>query len=99
MPISAALPLRFAKSIFSNRTLIAFAIALMFLLASVCQAQTYLNSTGVPTFSTLSTVENGVVNLSNGNLHLEIDLGAFPQRGRVKLAAKLVYDSRIWQVV
>jgi hypothetical protein len=71
----------------------------MFLLASACQAQTYLNATGVPTFSTLSTVENGFVNLGNGNLHLEIDLGTFPQRGKVRLTAKLVYDSRIWQVV
>ncbi|HMC29601.1 MAG TPA: hypothetical protein VKL99_02120, partial [Candidatus Angelobacter sp.] len=69
------------------------------LLASAAQAQTYLNSTGVPTFSTLTKVENGFVNLGNGNLHLEIDLGTFPQRGKTKLTAKLVYDSRIWQVV
>src|SRR5712671_8123659 len=99
MPVSAALPTRCAKSTFSSRTIIAFAIALMFLLACVCQAQTYLNATGIPTFATTSKVENGFVNLGNGNLHLEIDLGTFPQRGQIKLGAKLVYDSRIWQVV
>jgi hypothetical protein len=71
----------------------------MFLLPNLCQAQTYLNSTGVPTFATTSKVENGFVNLGNGNLHLEIDLGSFPQRGPIKLGAKLVYDSRIWQIV
>ena len=87
MPVPAALPTRCAKSIFSSRTFIAFTTTLLFLLASVCQAQTYLNSTGVPTFATTSKVENGFVNLGNGNLHLEIDLGSFPQRGPIKLDA------------
>src|SRR5579864_6266176 len=99
MPVSAASPTCCAKSILSSRTLIALAIILMFLLPNLCQAQTYLNSTGVPTFATTSKVENGFVNLGNGNLHLEIDLGTFPQRGQVKFSAKLVYDSRIWQIV
>jgi hypothetical protein len=58
------------------------AIMLMFLLPNLCQAQTYLNSTGVPTFATISKVENGFVNLGNGNLHLEIDLGTFPAKGK-----------------
>jgi hypothetical protein len=98
MPVSAALPTRCAKSFLSSRTLIALAITLMFLLPNLCQAQTYLNSTGAPAFATTSKVENGFVNLGNGNLHLEIDLGAFPQRGSIKLGAKLVYDSRIWQI-
>jgi len=52
----------------------------------------------MPTFGIPSPVENGYVNLSNGNLHLEFDLGTFPQRGKKQLTAKLVYDSRIWQV-
>src|SRR6266571_7285856 len=99
MPVSAALPTPCARSTFSGGALSAFAITVIFLLPCIGRAQTYLNATGVPTFSTLSTVENGFVNLGNGNLHLEIDLGTFPQRGKVRLAAKLVYDSRIWQVV
>jgi YD repeat-containing protein len=63
------------------------------------RAQTYLNATGSPTFVTPVKVENGFVNTANGNLHLEIPLGTFPQRGRIRLTAKMVYDSRIWQVV
>lgn len=68
--------------------------------ASFCsaQTQTYLNATGMPTFAIPSPVENGYVNLPNGNLHLEFDLGTFPQRGRKLLTAKLIYDSRIWQI-
>ncbi len=81
----------------SSYILIIFMLVISF--ASSAQTQTYLNSTGVPTFSTLTKVENGFVNLGNGNLHLEIQLGAFPQRGKTRLDAKLVYDSRIWQVV
>jgi hypothetical protein len=99
MPVPAALPTRSAKSIFSSKTFIAFTTTLMFLLVSVCQAQTYLNATGLPTFATTAKIENGFVNLGNGNLHLEINLGSFPQRGKTKLTAKLVYDSRIWHVV
>src|SRR6185437_11691150 len=44
-------------------------------------------------------IENGYLNLANGNPHLEFDLGTFPQRGRRSLSVKLVYDGRIWQVV
>lgn len=66
----------------------------------ILQAQTtYLNATGTPTFLTSAKVENGFVNLANGNLHLEIPLGRFTQRGQVSFSAKMVYDSRIWQVV
>jgi hypothetical protein len=78
-----------------------------FLIAYVCfislslskgVAQDYLTATGSPTFGILSPVENGFTNLSNGNLHLEIDLGNFPQRGKKQLSTKLVYDARIWQI-
>jgi hypothetical protein len=73
----------------------------LFLLLAICAApaQTYLNATGMPTFLTGSNVENGFVNLGNGILHLEIPLATFPQRGKMALTAKLVYDSRMWQVV
>jgi hypothetical protein len=40
----------------------------------------------------------GFVNLGNGNLHQEITLGTFPQKGNTPpLTFKLIYDSRIWQ--
>ena len=44
--------------------------------------------------------ELGFVNVANGNLHIEIPLASFPQRGSAPtLTYKLVYDSRIWQPV
>src|SRR5229473_2722108 len=62
-------------------------------------AQGYLAQGGNPTFNTATPVELGFVNAANGNLHLEIPLSSFPQRGSRGLSARLVYDSRIWKVV
>ncbi|HEV2248758.1 MAG TPA: hypothetical protein VGW37_19105, partial [Terriglobia bacterium] len=61
-------------------------------------AQTYLQNVGVPSFTTRIPVESGFINAANGNLHLEIPLGAFPQRGGGKVNVALVYDSSIWYV-
>ncbi len=64
--------------------------------AAVVRGQSYLQSTGVPSFTTQIPVENGWIDASNGRLHLEIPLGSFPQRaGRTDNVA-LVYDSNIW---
>jgi RHS repeat-associated protein len=60
------------------------------------RAQTYLQSAGVPAFTTRLPVENGFINAANGNLHLEIPLGSFPQRGGRQETLALVYDSNIW---
>ena len=39
----------------------------------------------------------GYVDTSNGNLHIEIPLGSFPQRGSgTNLTFRLVYDSAFW---
>lgn len=65
---------------------------------SVAHGQTYLNATGSPTFTTAMPVEMGFVNVANGNLHLEIPLASFPQRGSLHYNARLVYDSSIWKV-
>ncbi len=74
------------------------ALALAF--GSLARAQVdYSLQTGAPTFTTPSPVEMGFANLANGNLHLEIPLGSFPQRGRIGFSARLVYDSLIWKVV
>jgi RHS repeat-associated protein len=64
-----------------------------------CEAQDYSLQTGSPTFSVNQPVPYGFVNLANGNVHVEIPLASAPQRGRLAFAAKLVYDSRIWQIV
>src|SRR5579859_2990483 len=61
------------------------------------RAQNYLTQTGLPTFTTAQPVELGFINFANGNLHLEIPLGSFPERGSVPFTAVLAYDSRIWQ--
>jgi RHS repeat-associated protein len=59
-------------------------------------AQDYSQAIGMPTFTTAEPVELGFVNAANGNLHLEIPVASFPQRGAKPLTYKLVYDSRIW---
>lgn len=69
-------------------------------LASLCPksavAQDFMQAIGHPTFSSSEPVELGSVDVANGNLHLEIMLGSYPQRGGRTLTYKLVYDSRIW---
>jgi len=59
-------------------------------------AQSYLQNIGVPTFTTKLPVENGFINAANGNLHLEIPLGSFPQRAGAPDKIVLMYDSAIW---
>src|SRR3954463_13309902 len=72
---------------------------LVVLLASdAALGQNYLNATGSPTFTVSEPVENGFINLANGNLHFEIPVTSSPQRGRNSYASSMAYDSRIWQV-
>ena len=59
-------------------------------------SQSYLNDTGSPPYGVLIPVENGYIDVSNGNLHLEFPLATYPQRGALQLDERLVYDSRIW---
>ncbi len=68
-------------------------------LGSLGFTQDYLQAIGVPTFATSHPVEMGDVNIGNGNLHLEIPIASFPQRGSLVYNARLIYDSRFWQVV
>ena len=58
----------------------------------------YTTAAGTPTFSTAMPVEMGFTNVANGNLHIEIPLGSFPQRGNLTYNARLVYDSLIWTI-
>ena len=58
--------------------------------------QGYLNDTGSPAYSITVPVENGYIDVSNGNLHLEFPLSSPPQRGALSVNERLVYDSRIW---
>lgn len=62
-------------------------------------AQTSISAIGNPNESARFPIENGFINLGNGNVHLEIPIAAYPQRGDLSVAATFVYDSSIWQVV
>jgi len=59
----------------------------------------YTTAAGFPTFATSFPVEMGFTNVSNGNIHIEIPLASFKQRGAVPYNARLVYDSLIWKIV
>jgi hypothetical protein len=59
-------------------------------------SQSYLNDLGTTPYGVNIPVENGFINISNGNLHLEFPLATHPQRGALSLGEKIVYDSRIW---
>jgi hypothetical protein len=57
----------------------------------------YLTSIGYPNTGIQLPTAGGTVDVTNGNLHVEIPLGNPTQRGSVKLQPRLIYDSRIWQ--
>jgi RHS repeat-associated protein len=71
---------------------------LLGLTSSATFGQTYLDEIGIPTFTTALPVELGFVNLANGNMHLEIPIASYPQRGKPTLVGRLAYDSRVWIV-
>jgi RHS repeat-associated protein len=62
-------------------------------------AQTYISAVGNPSFGVNLPVPNGYINIANGNLHLEVPLATHKQRGNLQLNERLVYDSRIWEIV
>ena len=64
--------------------------------SSLAAQNNYLEQLGPPPMGAIVPVELGYINLTNGNLHLEVPLGGFRQRGKLPYTAKLVYDSRIW---
>jgi RHS repeat-associated protein len=81
------------------RPLPALVIFILLVAACVAHGQDYLYRIGSPTFTTQEAVDLGFINLGNGNLHLEIEMGSFPQRGKIEFAPRLFYDSRIWKIV
>src|SRR5579871_3643472 len=92
-PMSRTLCFRVAASL----RIICIALVMAFVTSPEASAQ-YTTSTGTPTFTTALPVEMGFTNVSNGNLHLEIPIGSFAQRGSLKYNARLVYDSLIWKI-
>ena len=85
-----------------NRSVGRLAILCVLLLMPFCRGECqtgYLFQLGTPPFTAAEPVENGIINLSNGNLRLEIPVGTFPQRGGTVLTPKFVYNSRMWSMV
>ncbi len=76
-------------------------LAVLCIVAALCGlagAQNYLTSIGQTSFTAPEPAELGFVETANGNLHLEIPLGSFRQRGSSQpLEVKLTYDSNMWQ--
>lgn len=64
--------------------------------ASSLKAQSYLQAIGQPPFSTTLPIKDGFINAGNGDVHLEIPLGSFAQRGGRTDKISLMYDSDIW---
>ena len=74
-------------------------VALLWLLgpsSALMMGQDYTNAIGIPPFTQQLPVESGFINANNGDLHLEIPLGSFPERAGRQFKAVLMYDSMIW---
>ena len=81
-----------------------FSAALWLLLLLVCLAgttwaQDYVYAVGNPSFSVDIPIEDGYINVANGNIHLEIPISNVKQRGSLQHSSRLVYDSRIWKII
>jgi RHS repeat-associated protein len=75
-------------------------VSIVLTLCHSADAQDYLNTIGDPTFLTTIPVDNGAIDLNNGNLHLEIPISSPAQRGgSLSASQSLTYDGRIWQIV
>ena len=68
--------------------------------SSSAHAQDYLSGSGIPTFVSPQPVEQGFVDASNGNLHLQFTFGSYPQRGSGQpYSVNYVYDSdMLWNI-
>src|SRR5882724_2325913 len=75
------------------RALLTFAAAACFFSISTHAQQDYLLQLGTPPASPTMQIPMGVVNLTNGNVHLEFPLRTLAQRNGLKLSSKLIYDS------
>ena len=74
-------------------------IAALVGMPAVLCGQSDLFAGGKPSASPTYPVEHGLINLANGNLHLEIPIATHKQRGQIPTGARFVYDSSIWHGV
>src|SRR5260221_14619518 len=86
-----------SKAILLCRLLKLLALVVLIGPGAAWAQNSYMDEPGIPAFTTAFPVEHGFINLANGNLHIEIPIATYPQRGNIKaLHARLVYDSRFW---
>ena len=64
------------------------------MIPSRANAQNYLYGTGNQTWGINIPIENGFINVANGEVHLEIPIATLPQRGALPLSERLEYDSQ-----
>jgi len=72
-----------------------FLVSVQLMALAICSsltasAQNYLYGTGNPIWGINIPIENGFVNVANGNVHMEIPIGSEPQRGNLSLTQSLV---------
>ncbi len=81
----------------AHRTAYFIILALAF--AGASRAQTaYDGNQPLPPFGSFSGSNFDTVSLQNGNLHIRIPLGSWPQRGGKVLTADFIYDSPTWSM-
>lgn len=61
-------------------------------------AQNYVYDTGNLPFTTRIPIDNGYIDVNNGEVHLEFPLATQTERGRIPLHESIEYDSRIWKI-
>lgn len=80
----------------STRRSLSVLLGLLAAFTTAANAQTYLSEPGKPTFATIEPVEHAYINMANGNLHLQIGFGSYPQAGQLRPASiGAVYDSNL----
>ena len=62
-------------------------------------AQSYLYDTGNMPSTARIPINNGYIDVNNGEVHLEISIATQTVRGRLPLDETLEYDSRIWKII
>ncbi len=74
-------------------------IALTLVFAESSRSQTaYDGNQPLPPFGSFSGSDFDTVSLQNGNLHIRIPFGSWPQRGGKVLTADFIYDSPTWSM-
>ena len=76
------------------------ALCISVLFANVASAQTNPNlETGLKPYGAFDSTTFDSINISNGNLTLDIPIFDYPQRGGVTVRVRLAYNNKGWRVI